>query len=322
MPSTWKIAATPEIGIFATPPHFNREGATMRCLLTAICLTFLLLGLPGCSRDSADRDQPPGTATAERALAIKGSDTMVHLVSAWAEEFMKLHPAVELSVTGGGSGTGIAGLINGTTDLCAASRKINEKESALAGARNITPVEFTVALDGIAVIVHPHNQLTALALAQLRDIFTGKISNWREVGGPDLPLLVFSRESSSGTYVFFQEHVMDRQDYTARARLLPGTSALVQAVAADRGAIGYVGLGYAEEAAKKVKVLGIRSGTGGGAVTPSGQSVSDGSYPIARPLFLYSPGAARGTARTFVDFALSAAGQRIVADAGYVPISR
>jgi phosphate transport system substrate-binding protein len=294
----------------------------MRYLPTAICLVILLVNLPGCSRDPAEQDQPPGTAQEDRALAIKGSDTMVHLVSAWAEEFMKLQPAVELSVTGGGSGTGIAGLINGTTDLCASSRQINKKESELAGARNITPVEFTVALDGIAVIVHPQNRVTALSLAQLQDIFTGKTGNWREVGGDDLPLLVFSRESSSGTYVFFQEHVMNRLDYTPRTRLLSGTSALVQAVAADRGAIGYVGLGYAQEAAAKIKVLGIRRGGDDGAVTPSIQSVTDGSYPIARPLFLYSPGPARGPARDFVDFTLNPAGQRIVADAGYIPVPR
>ncbi len=288
-----------------------------RNFIISICLTFLLLSIPGCGPDSSEQAKKGGKAEV-RYLAIKGSDTMVHLVSAWAEEFMKLHPGVELSVTGGGSGTGIAGLINGTTDICASSRKIKDKERELAVKRSIDPVEFKVALDGIGVIVHPENRVGILSLAQLQDIFTGKTTNWQEVGGIDQPILVFSRESSSGTYVFFQEHVMDRQDYTPRARLLPGTSALVQGVSSDRGAIGYVGLGYINEAAEKVKAISIKGEGKAEAIAPSEQTVTDGSYPIARPLFLYTNGQPQSTAKEFVDFALSESGQKIVRDSGYV----
>lgn len=291
----------------------------MRCCISSICLVFLLLTSSGCGPGSSDQDKKVEKAEV-RYLAIKGSDTMVHLVSAWAEEFMKLHQDIELSVTGGGSGTGVAGLINGTTDICASSRKVNDTERELAGARGVSPLEFKVALDGIAVIVHPENQVEALTLSQLQDIFTGKILNWQEVGGGDQGLLVFSRESSSGTYVFFQEHVMSRQDYTPRARLLPGTSALVQAVSADKGAIAYVGLGYVKEAGEKVKAISITSQESGEAIAPSDQSVKDGSYPIARPLFLYTKGEPQGTAKDFLDFALSKAGQNIVRANGYVSI--
>lgn len=288
----------------------------MQSVLVTLCLV-LLLSVSGCGPGPSDQEKKEGK-TEVRYLTIKGSDTMVHLVSAWAEEYMKLHPDVELSVTGGGSGTGIAGLINGTTDICASSRSINEKERELATGRGAAPMEFKVALDGIAVIVHPENQVEALSLAQLQDIFTGKSVNWQDVGGVNLPLLVFSRESSSGTYVFFQEHVMNRQDYTPRARLLPGTSALVQAVSSDKGAIGYVGLGYVKEAGEKVKAVRVTSQEDAAPVAPSEHSVKDGSYPIARPLFLYTNGEPQGTVKEFVDFTLSGPGQSIVQAAGYV----
>ncbi len=289
----------------------------MRNSLLAISLVILLLGFSGCG--SSDQEKT-GAGAEARYLTIKGSDTMVHLVSAWAEEYMRLKPGVELSVTGGGSGTGIAGLINGTTDICASSRSINDREKDLAAARNLNPREFAVALDGIAIIVHPENPVNDLSMEQLQGIFTGNITNWQEVGGADLPILVFSRESSSGTFVFFQEHVMNRQDYTPRARLLPGTSALVQGVSADAGAIGYVGLGYVKEAGDTVKAISVRSPGAEMAVAPSDQTVKDGSYPVARPLFLYTNGEPQGTAKEFVDFALSEQGQGIVHEAGYLSV--
>ncbi len=284
------------------------------CFLAFLCLCFS--GCDSGSSGNGEKKESAGTGY----VTIKGSDTMVHLVSAWAEEFMKQNQDVEISVTGGGSGTGIAGLINGTTDICASSRKINAKEKELASAKGKVPVEISVALDGIAVIVHPQNPVDALSIGQLQGIFTGKITNWQEVGGPNQDLLVFSRESSSGTYVFFQEHVMNRQDYTPRARLLPGTSALVQGVAADTGAIGYVGIGYVKNSADRIKAISIQDKDGGAAIAPSDNAVKDGSYPIARALFLYTGGEAQGTAKDFVEFTLSEQGQNIVSEAGYVPV--
>jgi len=282
----------------------------------ALALSLLLVtALTGCDSGPKQKSAPIQT------LSIKGSDTMVHLVSSWAEEFMKTHTEADISVTGGGSGTGIAALINGTTDICAASRGMKEKEQKLAAANKISPVEIPVARDGIALIVHPENPVSSLTLDQLRLIYTGKVSNWKEVGGSDTPILLLSRESSSGTFVFFQEHVLNKEDFSASARLLPGTSALVQAVAADRGAIAYVGLGFAAEAKGKAKTLGIQASGQDNPVVPSEETVRSGAYPVSRPLFFYSNGAPKDTAKQFLDFCLSPAGQKIVRETGYVPVS-
>jgi phosphate transport system substrate-binding protein len=245
---------------------------------------------------------------------------MVHLCSNWAETFMKGRPEVEVSVTGGGSGTGIAALINGTTDICAASRKMKEKERKLAAERGKEPTEFVVARDGIAVVVHPENPVEELTLEQLKKIFTGAYERWSQVGGPDQGIIVLSRESSSGTYVFFQEHVLKKEDYTERARLMPATSAIIQTASADKWAIGYVGLGYALEAKGKVRVLRVKVDKDKAAVTPSEETVKSGAYPIARPLYLYTLGAPAGVVKDFVDFALGADGQKIVVDTGYVAV--
>ena len=246
---------------------------------------------------------------------------MVHLVSSWTEEFMKAHAEADISVTGGGSGTGIAALLNGTTDICAASRGMKEKERKLAEKNKISPVEIPVARDGIALIVHPENPVNSLTIDQLRLIYTGKVTNWKEVGGSDTPILLLSRESSSGTFVFFQEHVLNKEDFSPSARLLPGTSALVQAVAADRGAIAYVGLGFAAEAKGKAKTLGVQASGQDSPVVPSEATVRSGAYGVSRPLFFYTNGTPKDTAKQFIDFCLSPAGQKIVRETGYVPVS-
>lgn len=265
--------------------------------------------------------KPSQQAAPVQTLSIKGSDTMVHLVSSWTEEFMKLHSKTDISVTGGGTGTGIAAMINGTTDICAASRGLKEKERKQAEENKISPMEIPVALDGIVVIVHPANPVPSLTIDQLRLIYTGKVTNWKTVGGPDIPILLFSRESSSGTFVFFQEHVLNKEDFSPSARLLPGTSALVQAVAADRGAIAYVGLGFAAEAKGAVKTLGVQASGQVSPVLPSEESIRSGAYAVSRPLFFYTNGAPKDTAKQFIDFCLSPAGQQIVKETGYVPVS-
>lgn len=282
----------------------------------ALALGLLLVtAISGCDSGPSPQSTPVQT------LSIKGSDTMVHLVSSWTEEFMKAHAEVDISVTGGGSGTGIAALINGTTDICAASRGMQEKERKLAEANKVSPVEIPVARDGIVLIVHPKNPVNSLTIDQLRRIYTGKISNWKEVGGLDTPILLLSRESSSGTFVFFQEHVLNKEDFSSSARLLPGTSALVQSVAADRGAIAYVGLGFAAEAKGTAKTLGIQAEGQPSPVIPSEETVRSGAYAVSRPLFFYTNGAPKGTAKQLIDFCLSPAGQKIVRETGYVPVS-
>jgi len=258
----------------------------------------------------------------KKSLTIKGSDTMVHLVSAWAETYMKENPGIEISVTGGGSGTGIAALINNTTDIASASRNIKEKEIDQAKENNVMPLETKVALDGIAVAVNPNNPVNELTMEQLKKIFTGEVTNWNQVGGNDENIIVLSRESSSGTYLFFMEHVMDKKDYTKSARLMPATSAIVQAITEDKTSIGYIGLGYAEEAKGKIKVIPVKKDANSPAVKPSVDTVKDGSYPISRGLFLYSKTSVSysGIIREFLNFCLSGEGQKIVVDNGYVSI--
>ncbi|HIJ79520.1 MAG: PstS family phosphate ABC transporter substrate-binding protein [Desulfobulbaceae bacterium] len=288
----------------------------IRKSLTVLALACALFILLGCERHSTDE---AATEKGVGYITVKGSDTMVHLLSTWAEDFMRSHPQAEVSITGGGSGTGIAALINGTTDLCATSRPMMEKETQLAAAKGVQPREFIVGRDGIAIIVNPQNPVTGLTMLQLKKIFTGAVTNWQEVGGQDRPILVFSRESSSGTYVFFQEHVLAKADYTQRARLLPGTSAVVQGVAADSGAIGYVGLGFAEHG-EGIKTVLVAVDDEGRPVAPSEESVRSGDYPIARPLYLYTKGAPTGLVKEFLDFAMGVAGQKIVKETGYVPM--
>jgi phosphate transport system substrate-binding protein len=287
---------------------------TRKIFVSAVTLLMALTLISGCSRREGS------TGSEQRFITIKGSDTMVHLASNWAETFMKQNPDIEVSVTGGGSGTGIAALLNGTTDICAASRKIKNQELELALQKNIHPHEIVVARDGIVVVVNPNNPVKELTLEQLSKIFTDKSFRWSNVGGPDEPIIVLSRESSSGTYVFFQEMVLKKQDYMQDAKLMPATSAIIQSVSTDKLAIGYVGLGYALAAKDKVKIIAVKEDDNSPAVMPSDQTVKTGQYPIARPLFLYLNGEPKGTVKKFVDFCLSAAGQAVVTDTGYVTI--
>ena len=266
------------------------------------------------------KDSKYGDNTEVKYITIKGSDTMVHLVSSWAEAYMKVNQKSDVSVTGGGSGTGIAALLNGTTDICMASREIKQKELDQAKEQNINPEEFVVARDGIAVVVNPENPVGELTIEQIGKIYTGAYTNWKQVGGPDQPIIVLSRESSSGTYVFFQEHVLKKSDYTKEAMLMPSTSAIIQSVTQDMWAIGYVGLGYALEAKGKVKMITVKKTENSAAVTPSVETVQSGDYPISRPLYLYTNGNPSGGVKTMIDFCLSKEGQQIVLDNGYVPV--
>lgn len=294
---------------------FVKIKKSMRLMLMLLgVLSMMLLSACGGGQDEVPEEETG-------SITIKGSDTMVHLVSSWAEQFMNSHEGIDVSVTGGGSGTGIAALINGTTDICAASREIKPKEMELAEEQGMNPIEYVVALDGIAVCVNPENPVSELSLEQLKKIYTGAYTNWSQVDGPDEPILVLSRESSSGTYVFFQEHVLDKEDYTDQARLMPATSSIIQSTAEDKWAIGYVGLGYAEEAADKIKVIGVKETAEAEAVYPSVKTVLDGTYSIARPLHLYTDGEASGIIADFVNYCMSADGQQIVKETGYVPVN-
>jgi phosphate transport system substrate-binding protein len=283
--------------------------------ITGLSLIIVSLMIAGCS------DKNNVEKTAPKYITIKGSDTMVHLASAWAESYMESHPDTDISVTGGGSGTGIAALLNGTTDICIASRSIKEKEIKLAQEKGLSPNEIITSRDGIAVVVNPENPVSELTIEQIGKIYTGVYSNWNELGGADHEIVILSRESSSGTYVFFQEHVMKKKDYSPNAMLMPSTSAIIQSIAQDMWAIGYVGLGYGVQAAEKVKMLNIKKDANSSAIAPTVASVQDATYGIARPLQFYTNGIPTGTTKDFVDFVLSDAGQAIVIETGYVPVN-
>jgi phosphate transport system substrate-binding protein len=278
-------------------------------LIVTVCLLIVLLGTVV-------------RAGEKKLITIKGSDTMVHLVSNWAEEFMKQKPDAEVAVTGGGSGTGIAALINGTTEICASSREMKEKEKQQAREKGVEVKEVVVARDGIAVVVNPKNPIKEIDMQQLAQIFTGVTTRWNQIGDGDEEILVFSRESSSGTYVFFQEHVLKNKDYTPKAKLMAATSAIIESVSADKGAIGYVGLGYALAAGNKVKVVAVKADANSPAVMPSDATVTSGQYSIARPLYLYVSTKASESVTAFVNFCLSDTGQAIVKEAGYVMVKK
>jgi phosphate transport system substrate-binding protein len=250
-------------------------------------------------------------------ITVKGSDTMVILGQRWAEEYMKKNAGTVLQVTGGGSGTGISALINGTTDICESSRTMKpaEKEK-LRDRYNNTGVEIPVARDGLAVYVSATSPLTEISIPDLKGIFTGKITNWKQVGGPDATIIVYSRENSSGTYVFFKETVLGGADFTPRAQTMPGTAAVVNAVSKEKFGIGYGGAAYA----KGIKILKVKKDAGSPAINPEKATVLNGTYPLARPLFFYLRAKQTGEIKSFIDWVLSADGQAIVEKVGYYPV--
>ena len=253
-------------------------------------------------------------------ITVKGSDTLVVLAQKWAEVYMGQHPDTRIQVSGGGTGTGFAALQNQTTDLCDASRKAKSAEIANClkafGAR---PTEYKVALDGLSVYVSPENQVKELTVAQVGDIFTGHIKNWKEVGGVDAPITVYSRENSSGTYEFFKEHVLKGKDFAASAQTMPGTAAIVQAVTKDKNGIGYGGAAYGGSC----KLLGIKKTDTAPAISPTEENVVSGAYPIWRHLYVYvNPALDKGQIAAYLSWIRSDEGQKYVKDIGYYPLPK
>jgi len=260
------------------------------------------------------------------SIRIIGSNTVTPLSSVWAEEFMKTHPEVSIAVSGPGSGVGIAALINGTTDICQASRKIKQTEIDQAAANGVEPYEIQVATDALSVVVHPSNPVSELAIVQLSAIYTGEITNWNEVGGNDAEIVAIARDTNSGTHVFFKEHVVQMQglptedkslEYGGDVLMLPSTEEGVSQVAGNPNAIFYPGLGYVTE---EVKPLAIKQTADSTGVLPSVQTALDGTYPIARPLLFYTDGEPTGVIKDFIDYCLSSEGQEKVIEVGYVPL--
>lgn len=280
--------------------------------LTLLMLVLLIFAAAGCSKKDKQNSEN------KKSVTIKGSDTMVHLVSSLAEAYMKKTPGNQVSVTGGGSGTGIAALINGTTDICSSSRDMQQKEKDDAKSKGINVVEKIIAYDGLAVIVNPANPINELTMEQIKKIFTGAYKNWKELGGPDQPITALSRESNSGTYVFFQEHVLNKENFAPTVKLMPASSSIAQSVGQDKWSVGYLGLGYTKEG--NVKVLNVKKDENSPAITPNHNTVLDKTYSIARPLFLIFNGEPQGISASILEFAFSPEGQKIVEETGYVTL--
>lgn len=287
-----------------------------------LILLAALLVLPACGIES---QQVAKAAEIQRAIQNKGSDTLVNLALGWAEEYRRVKPDVSIAVTGGGSGTGIAALINGTVDIANASRKMKDKEIAAAQENGIEPVEFTVAIDALAVIVHPDNPVSELTIDQLSGIFTGRITNWQEVGGNDASIIILSRETNSGTHVYFLEQVVRKGDkenediFAPQTLLMPSSVGITSELRRNPNAIGYDGLGYVTE---HEKVIAVATDKDSPYVIPSVETGADGSYPIARGLYMYTAGEPTDIIAEYLEWIQGSKGQTIVAKLGFVPLSQ
>ncbi len=258
-----------------------------------------------------------GLAFAAKNITLKGSDTLLILGQKWAEIYMKEHPGAVVQVTGGGSGVGISALINGGTDIAQASRPMKDKEKeTMLEKRGVGAHETKVALDGITIYVNEKNPVEKLTFAQLKDIYQATAKNWKEVGGNDAPIVLYGRENSSGTHVFFKEHILNNEDYAVSVQPLPGTAAIVNAVAKDQNGIGYGGAAYA----KGVKEVLVAHDEKSGFFPPSMENIVSGKYPISRYLYWYTAGPRKGDIQDLVDWVLSPEGQKIVEEVGYFPL--
>ncbi len=270
--------------------------------------------LGGCG-ERIDPNEPQGF------IQTKGSDTMVNAVQMVAEEFMKEYPHIFVAITGGGSGVGIASLINQTCDVATASREMKPKEVEMALQRGVNPKELVVAYDGVAVIVNKSNPVDKLTLEDLHKIFTGKATNWRELGGKDLPIVTLSREVSSGTHMYFKEEVIQlgkkdsKEEFSKETLLLTSSQAIVEEVAGNEGAIGYLGMGYLSARTKALRI-----GKDKQFYPPDVENVLKKTYPLSRPLFLYTNGEPQGVIKLLTDFTLSPTGQRQFMETGFVPV--
>ncbi len=287
-----------------------------RTLILFLLFSFLFVSCGSSSTDTTS-DSPA------QYIENKGSDTIVNLALAWAETYQAEHADVRISVTGGGSGTGIAALINGTVDIANASRKIKDEENAEAQGKGVNPLEHIIARDAIAVIVNQENPVSELTLQQISDIYSGKITNWMDVGGEDRPIVKLSRETNSGTHVYFLETVLrlgnkeDKTLFSTDTLLLPSSEGIISEVRSNPNAIGYDGLGYVPE---DLKMIAIAEEAGGAYVLPAIATVNDKTYPIARDLYMYTDGEPTGVVKDYLDWMLSAEAQEIVAELGFVPV--
>ena len=291
----------------------------MKNLKSFFFLTTIIF-LAGCAGSGSPRNNPSEEI---KIIENKGSDTIVNLALAWAEEYQEIDPSVRLSVTGGGSGTGIAALINGTVDIANASRKIKSEERETALGNGSEPYEIVIARDAIAIIVNLENPVERLTLQQISAIYSGEINNWKEIGGEDRPIVRLSRETNSGTHVYFLDEVIrlgeddNKTLFSQNTLLLPSSEGIGAEIRQNPNAIGYDGLGYVTD---EMKVIAVASSAGGPFIFPSAETVNSGQYPIARDLYMYTNGKPEGFVKEYLDWILSADAQEIVTELGFVPI--
>jgi phosphate transport system substrate-binding protein len=282
--------------------------------LKLLLISLMVFWVAGCEQ-KADPNEPVGF------IQIKGSDTIVNAEQKVSEEFLKDYPHISVAVTGGGSGVGIAALINKTCDIAAASREMKPKEVEIANKQGVFPKEFTVAYDGVAVIVNNNNPVSQLTIEDLHKIFTGKAANWKEFGGKDLPIVRLSREVSSGTYTYFKEIVVglgkkgSTDEFSPDTLLLSSSQAIVEEVVTNEAAVGYLGMGYVSERTKSLKLAKSSQ-----FYLPTVGNVINKTYPLSRGLYFYTNGQPEGTTKLFIDFTLSAKGQEQFKQAGFVPL--
>lgn len=290
-------------------------------MIRSLALLAIACALVACTRTDTST-APAGSGNAAPAattIAVKGSDTMVILGQRWAETYMKSHPNVTIQVTGGGSGNGIAALINGTTDICEASRPMKDKEKQdVQDKRSAPAVETKVALDALAVYVNDKSPLTEISIPALRKIYLGETKNWQRVGGPDHAIVLYGRENNSGTYGYFKEHVLENKDFAAATQTLAGTSAVVSAVKGDAFGIGYGGIAYLEG----IRALKVKKDDSSPAIAPSLETAQNATYPIARFLYFYTAGQPAGATADFVAWVKGADGQKVIEQVGYYPLPK
>jgi phosphate transport system substrate-binding protein len=268
----------------------------------SLMLAVLVLGLP---------------LFGQETITVKGSDTMVILAQRWAERYMQAQKDVVIQVTGGGSGTGISALINGTTDICNASRPMKPSErDKLKSRYGSRGVEIKAAMDGLSIYVNESNPVTELSLEQLKKIYTAEITNWKDIGGSNERIILYGRENSSGTYVYFKDNVLEGQDYSSTMQSLPGTAAVVNAVARDKNGIGYGGAAYG----KGIREVKVKKDASSPAFPPTLANIKSGDYPVSRFLYLYLRNRPTGTLKSYIDWILGDEGQKIVSEVGYFPI--
>ena len=268
----------------------------IRILALGLACAFLLTGTAAFAKDT---------------IVVNGSTTVLPIGQATAEAYMKKDANVNISISGGGSGNGIKALIDKTTQIAMSSRDMKKEEIELAKSKGVNPVEHKVAIDALTPLVHPSNPVASLTIEQLSLIYQGKITNWKEVGGKDLQIVVISRDTSSGTYESWQEKVLHKEKVTPKAQLQASSGAIVQAISKNRYAIGYVGIGYVNKSVKAVKVNGIEA---------NDKNALNGTFPIARPLFMYTDGEPKGAVASYLKFVKGTDGQKIVKKEGFVPL--